>query len=145
MNNILNKIKSNFENNLFEPFVNWLIQKFEIHIQIKRPSLKEQEIWWCSFGQNIGDEENGKGENFMRPVAIIRKYNKNLALVAPTSTKIKDNPYYHQIEYEGQKYSVLISQMKTIDTKRLRKKIVTLSDNDFQKLIQDIIKTIFKE
>ena len=113
--------------------------------KINRPSFKEQEIWWCSFGHNISDEENGKGDNFMRPVVILRKYNKNLALVAPTSTKLKDNQYYHTIEYESNKYSVLISQMKTIDTKRLQKKIVSLSDNDFQKLIQNIIKTIFKQ
>jgi mRNA interferase MazF len=145
MKNLLDKIQNLLNDSLFDPFANWIIQKFVLHSKINRPSFKEQEVWWCSYGQNVGDEENGKGDNFMRPVAIIRKYNKNLALVAPTSTKIKDSPYYHRIEYEGQKYSVLISQMKTIDTKRLQKKIVTLSDNDFQKLIQAIIKTIFKQ
>jgi mRNA interferase MazF len=141
---IRTQINELLEELVFEPFARWIIQKYNLQQKIKRPSFKEQEVWWCSFGYNIGDEEHGKGDNFMRPVTILRKYNKNLALVAPTSTKLKDSEFYYQIEYNGQKYSVLISQLKTIDTKRLQKKIVTLSDNDYKNLINAVIKTIFK-
>ena len=108
---------------MFEKFQVWLKQKFKTQQYEKRPFFNEREIWWCSFGQNIGDEENGKGDNFMRPVVVLKKFNQNICLVAPTSTKLKDNKYYFEIEYNNQKYSVLLSQVRTMDTKRFRKRI----------------------
>jgi hypothetical protein len=38
--------------------------------------IKEREIWWCSAGLNIGDEQNGKNFNFERPFIIIKKFNR---------------------------------------------------------------------
>ena len=36
----------------------------------------EREIWWCSIGLNVGDEQDGKNDYFERPVLVIRKFNK---------------------------------------------------------------------
>ena len=83
---------------ILERFTNWLKLKFQIHNKTSRPSFKEKEIWWSNFGQNVGDEENGKGEFFMRPVLVIKKFNSHLALVVPTSRQLKDNPFYIQIK-----------------------------------------------
>lgn len=123
----------------------WSHLKENIHIQYGRPKYyNEWEIWWCYFGQNIWDEENGKNEYFKRPVVILKKFNKNIALVIPTSTKIKEwNKWYIPISYHEKKYSVLISHLKTIDTKRLEKKIVTLSHEDFSDLQDVVRKSIF--
>jgi mRNA interferase MazF len=99
----------------------------------------------CSMKEKFGDEENGKGENFMRPVVLIRKFNKNICLVAPTSTKLKENPYYHKISYQGQEYSVLLSHLRTIDTKRLKKRIARLSVLDFNCLVQKILEMVFRQ
>ena len=33
-------------------------------------SFHEREIWWCSIGINLGDEQDGKNELFERPVLI---------------------------------------------------------------------------
>jgi hypothetical protein len=38
--------------------------------------FKEREIWWCSAGINIGDEQNGKNFFFERPIIILKKFNK---------------------------------------------------------------------
>jgi len=130
---------------MLEEFTSWIQQKFQIHQKEKNPFFKEREIWWCQFGQNIGDEENGKGDNFMRPVVIIRKYNRNLALVLPTSTKIKDNQYYYKINYKNADYSVLLSQARTIDTKRLKNKIADLPTNDFKKLQIAFVENILRQ
>jgi mRNA interferase MazF len=122
----------------------WNAQKIQIQTKPQRPFyFNEGEVWWCRIGENIGDEENGKGENFMRPVGIIRKFNKNLALVFPISSKLKDSKYYFSISYKGNKYSALVSQIKVIDTKRLTKKISQMSDEDFQKLKEYFQKTLF--
>jgi mRNA interferase MazF len=79
----------------------------------------------------------------MRPAVVISKFNKNICLVAPTSTKLKDNKYYYQIDYKSQQYSVLVSQIRVIDTKRFKKKIAQLSSNDLQKLKNYMAKTLF--
>ena len=133
------------DQNIFQKLTLWIKLKFSIHSEEKRPFFNEREIWWCSFGQNIGDEENGKADNFMRPVAIIRKYNKNLALVLPTSTKLKDSPYYYKIEYKNTEYSALLSQSKTIDTKRLKNKIADLPIDDFKKLRLAFVENILRQ
>ena len=41
----------------------------------------EREIWWCSIGVNLGDEQDGKNELFERPVLVVRKFNRKLAWV----------------------------------------------------------------
>ncbi len=51
---------------MLERFEKWLKQKFRTHKYDKSPFFNERDVWWSSFGQNVGDEENGKGENFMR-------------------------------------------------------------------------------
>lgn len=33
----------------------------------------EREIWWCSIGINVGDEQDGKNERFERPVLVLKK------------------------------------------------------------------------
>jgi mRNA interferase MazF len=131
---------------MLQNFLDWIKVKFHIHSKEKRPLyFNEREIWWCQFGQNIGDEQNGKGVNFMRPVIIIRKFNKNICLVVPTSSVLKTNQFYHEIEYKNQKYSALISQIRTIDVKRLKGKIARLDSTEFENLKTSILEIVFRQ
>ncbi len=50
------------------------------------PFFKEREIWWVSIGINIGHEEDGKGEQYSRPVLILKKFNKYTFSGIPLST-----------------------------------------------------------
>jgi hypothetical protein len=50
-------------------------QNLDIKILDEKFRVHEREIWWCSMGVNIGDEEDGKNELFERPVLILRKFN----------------------------------------------------------------------
>ncbi|HCC06081.1 TPA: hypothetical protein DEP94_01830 [Candidatus Nomurabacteria bacterium] len=102
-----------------------------------------REIWWCSAGLNIGVEADGKNENFERPMLIIKKFNTDMIWVLPLTTKEKQNKYHHKLEHEIIKSWVILSQIKTISTKRLLRKIGSISDLDFKEVIlkvQDIIK-----
>ena len=97
--------------------------------------MKEREIWWLSLGLNIGDEEDGKGEEFQRPVLIIRKFNNSLFWGCALSTKIKENnPYYIKITTQRCVQSVIISQLRLYDTKRLLKKLGFANVSDFDKV-----------
>jgi hypothetical protein len=51
--------------------------------------FKERDIWWCYFGSNIGSEQDGKGDRFLRPVLIFRKFTRNTCWVIPLSTQMK--------------------------------------------------------
>ena len=37
-------------------------------------TFKVREIYWLKIGQNVGYETHGKGEEFLRPVLIFRKF-----------------------------------------------------------------------
>jgi mRNA-degrading endonuclease toxin of MazEF toxin-antitoxin module len=127
---------------LIKKFELWFPLKSSIDSQNKFPKYEEGQIWWCNVGENIGHEENGKGEMFLRPVLIIKKFNSRLFYGLPTSSIIKDNKYYFQINIKNKDISILLSQMRAMDAKRLLYKQARLPDSDFilvKKAISKII------
>ena len=38
--------------------------------------FREKEVWWVALGVNIGFEQDGKGEEFRRPILILKKFKK---------------------------------------------------------------------
>jgi len=110
----------NLEMEYIKDFDNWNIKKKTLNDALsKAPYFKEREIWWLSIGVNIGFEEDGKHEDFLRPVLIMKKFNKNMFLGIPLSTKIKMNPYYIVITAQGKTISAMISQLRVFSSKRL--------------------------
>lgn len=113
-------------------FEEWIKNKKDIETKIRKlPIFHKSEIWWCSIGINIGDEEDGKNENFERPVLILRKFSKNLFIGIPLSTKIKDGEHYVNFKTEKLDYSVLLSQSRILSSKRLLRKINKISRGKF--------------
>ncbi len=101
-----------------------------------------REIWWCSAGLNIGVESDGKNENFERPMLIIKKFNADMVWVLPLTTKEKQNKYHYKLEHETIKSWVILSQIKTISTKRLLRKIGSISEFDFKEVIKRVKNTL---
>ncbi len=97
-----------------------------------------REIWWCSAGLNIGVESNGKNENFERPVLIIKKFNADMIWVLPLTTKEKQDKYHFKLEYENLKSWVILSQIKTISTKRLLRKVGSIPEVHFKEVINRV-------
>ena len=52
------------------------------------------------MGKNIGFEQDGKGENFVRPVVIIKGFNKNMFFGIPLSTKMKEGKFYYKFQFQ---------------------------------------------
>ena len=123
-------------------FLTWFQLKPELDNIQKYPKFEEGDVWWCHLGENIGFEENGKGEKFLRPIIILHKFNQRLFYGLPTSSKLKDNQYYYQIKIKDKQVSVLLSQMKAIDVKRLMYKKGSLSDNELKLLKKKMSKLI---
>lgn len=97
------------------------------------PQFNVREIWYCSLGQNIGREENGKHASFERPVLILKKFNQEVFFGLPLSSMNKNLPFYYLLDYH-EISSVLLSQIRVLDSKRLLRKIRTISKDEFEKI-----------
>jgi mRNA interferase MazF len=113
-------------------FDSWNQLKKKLQQKNKRIFFHEREIWWCSLGLNLGDEEDGKNYYFERPVLVLRRFNSRIALVLPLSSQIKYNRYYHIHSYEKLLVSVLLSQIKVVSTKRFSRFVRKISASEFE-------------
>jgi mRNA interferase MazF len=125
-------------------FDSWNQYKQNIDKKHKLPFFNEREIWWCSIGINVGSEILGKGNNFTRPVLIIKKYSYIAFLGVPMTTKTeKMNNFTYPIDCKNKPSLLLLSQMRTFNAKRLYRKIERINDNEFDDIKQKIIKNTF--
>lgn len=109
--NISNPINNKKEHP--KDFDNWINKKKDCHYKTAKPPMfKERDIWWVSIGVNVGFEEDGKHEKFIRPVLVLRKFNRFMFLGIPMSTRNKDNSYYVKVTVKERIVSVLTSQIR---------------------------------
>jgi len=101
--------------------------------------INEKEIWWSSLGVNLGDEEDGKNSNFERPILIIKKFNNKVVWILPLSTQSGNPKYYFSLEPKETKSYVILSQLRLISIKRLRRMIRKISSKQFDEIRKGII------
>lgn len=103
----------------------------------------EREVWWCWLGANVGSEQDGGGEHFMRPVLVFKKFNNETFWALPITTQVKQNIFHKLIDLrDGISRSVNLSQLKLLDAKRLGKKISIIEEPQYiaiQKAIMILI------
>jgi len=128
---------------MVKDFDQWNIQKKQAHAISQRPMFKEREVWWCSLGLNVGDEQDGKGDAFTRPVLVFKKFNRNVFVGIPLSTQLKENRFYHHIHFSGIDQSLLLSQIRLMDAKRLRDKMGDLPSHEMQNIKEKLGKLLF--
>lgn len=106
-------------------FDNWNGLKKKID-RINCPSEsfpQESEVWICILGKNIGQEQNGKGGKFSRPVLILKKFSNHLFWIVPLSSKQKDLIYYHNFtDPFGCAVTAILSQIRLVSIKRMGRK-----------------------
>lgn len=86
------------------------------------PLFREGEMWWCLIGENVGIEVNGKGDKFTRPVLILKKYDRYSFLGLPMTTKSKTGTWYATVTFKEQTQTVVLSQGRVFDYRRLKEK-----------------------
>ena len=123
---------------MYSQYNNWNEIKITIENENIIVGFKERDIFYMNMGKNIGFEQDGKGENFVRPVVIIKGFNKNMFFGIPLSTKIKEGKFYYKFLFQKKDKLVeniaLLSQMRLFSTKRLLNKIGVISKEDFESL-----------
>lgn len=119
-------------------FKKWHGKKTAIdHIE-KRPFFHEREIWYCHLGLNVGFEQDGSGDDFLRPVIILRKFNREVLWVLPLTHTKKNNRYYYSFYFIDGISTAILSQLKLIDSKRLSYKIGGINNKSFVELKQKL-------
>jgi len=127
-------------------FKKWHGQKTEIHNNKIRPFFHEREIWFSSLGENIGFEQDGSGENFLRPILILKKFNNEVIWTLPLTRTDKIGKYYFRISLvtddgktDNSLSVVILSQLRLVDAKRLQYKMGTIKENEFIKIKEALV------
>jgi mRNA interferase MazF len=121
-------------------FAGWAGLKPKIHYSKdeNRIYFKTREIWWASLGVNIGYEQDGKHDKYERPVLIVRKFGAGALWILPLTSKNKIDRFYYRFREGIHIYSIILSQLRLISSKRLSRKIRTLPENEFQEVVRNI-------
>lgn len=100
-----------------------------------RAPVKLGEIYWCRIGLNIGVEQDGKGNNFMRPVIILKKFSNEIVLIVPLTTKNHKGDWYINLSIDDEKVQDILNQIRPIDTKRLLSSLGQIGETEVTKII----------
>ena len=89
----------------------------------KQLFFKERDIFYAKLGENIGYEQNGKGDKFQRPVVVLKKYNQDFFLGVPLTSVPKTGKYYFAFSFkEGVISYAILSQVRAFDKKKVNEK-----------------------
>ncbi len=112
----------------------WNIKKKLVHLEQSR-LYTVREVWWCRLGINIGSEQDGNGNEFLRPVVIVRGFGADVCMVIPLTTSTHRHSLRVPVgDIQWKSASALLSQVRVVDTRRLVEKIGFLEQEIFQHL-----------
>lgn len=108
--------------NLFD---NWNNVKKDINNKRANINIKEGCVYWINVGFNVGCEVNGKGENFARPVLVLKKIYINNThhyfIGIPLTTKKRTGFLYHRLtnKKDNIKVTAMLGQIRIFDIQRV--------------------------
>ena len=123
-------------------FDGWIKVKENLHFFGTFRSIKEGEIWWCSVGENVGVEINGKQELFLRPVLIMKKLSKFGFMAIPLTSKEHAGPWYIKFIFKNKNQYANLSQARMMSVNRLCRKMGTVPQSDLG-LVKNGFKKLF--
>lgn len=115
-------------------FQEWHTEKRDLHEDKVRAFFHEREVWFASVGVNIGFEQDGRGNKFLRPVIILKKFNNEVLWCIPLTKNQKRGKYYFSVTLNGEVSTAILSQIRLIDSKRLQYKIGDIATGDFDEI-----------
>lgn len=112
----------------------WEALKVQLQSKKSMAYFHERELWICHIGSNVGFEQDGKGSEFVRPVLIFKKFNKTLFLGMPLTSTSKKDRHYFTFEFGDRKSTVILSQVRVFDVRRLKRKMGEMNADEFKML-----------
>ena len=127
-------------------FIEWIKLKIhldrESYVNFDDPNSKRKprylhdgEIWWCSMGENIGVEVNGKNEQFSRPIVIYQRLGGYAFMGIPLTSQPHTLPWFMHFKLNGRDEYAALCQAQTKSVARLRRKMGKMSAKDFKRLV----------
>ena len=108
--------KQNSTQKLFDA---WNYQKKIVDARKNTKTIKERDILFLQIGENVGFEQNGKGEKFLRPVLVYKKFSNHLFLGIPLTSKLKEGRFYAEFSFKEKPSNAILSQIRLFDSKRI--------------------------
>lgn len=115
----------------------WNIKKQGINLNAAAPQFNEGEIWHCHMGINIGFEADGKKNNFLRPIFILKRFNQHTFWALPLTHMGKSNIYYHQPQHDSLGY-LNLSQLRLMDARRLVRRKVKIAPKEVEEIKEKV-------
>jgi mRNA interferase MazF len=127
-------------------FDQWNEKKKITHQREGVPAFRVRDIWWMQLGKNIASESFGKGKDFLRPVIILQKFYGNSALIIPLTKQKKIGNYYFVFQdSSGNAQTAILSQVRYIDGRRLRRKFAVIDTKIFRLIQSHFFKLVSKK
>ncbi len=125
-----------------EIFDKWNEVKKVVQNDEKIRLFKQRDIFFINMGQNVGFEQNGKGENFVRPIIILKRITNQMFLGIPLSSQLKKGDWFFEFEFDTKddvsRNIAIIPQIKMFSSRRLLNKIGVIKTKDFEILKQKV-------
>jgi mRNA-degrading endonuclease toxin of MazEF toxin-antitoxin module len=115
-------------------FDGWNMIKKRLDKSNRKVTFYEKEIWWCSTGVNVGSEQDGKGDIFMRPVYILKTINSRTFLGISLTSKLKEDAAHVSFYFNYDITTAKLSQIKVYDRNRLLKLVGRTTDYLHEKM-----------
>jgi mRNA interferase MazF len=115
-------------------FSKWFKKKMVVHNEKARPFFRDGEVWFTALGENVGFEQDGRGDNYLRPVAIIRKFNNEIFWAVPLTKNKKRGEFYFSFSLDGNTSTAILSQIRLVDAKRLFYRLGVIRSEDLTEM-----------
>jgi mRNA-degrading endonuclease toxin of MazEF toxin-antitoxin module len=116
-------------------FDEWNIRKQSLQYN-EKPYIKfhARDVWWCSYGVNLGSEQDGVGDNFERLCVVVKKLSGSTFVALPLSTKEKLPDFQVKVKVivKGKVGYVLLDQVRVLDVKRMLRKVGYIDKVEFE-------------
>ena len=82
-------------------FDDWNHLKQQLDLRENEKHIREGDIWFCSIGENVGHEQNGKNKYFERPILIVRKFTQDYFWAIPLTSVERTGPLSIKFHFNG--------------------------------------------
>lgn len=74
---------------MIKNFDAWNNRKKELEDKTAQYLFKTGDVWWCAVGLNVGTESCGKGNDYQRPVLVLKKLSNDSFIGIPLKQKLE--------------------------------------------------------
>jgi len=115
-------------------FDQWNNKKKQLEQIEEKFLFKTGDIWWCSVGLNVKVESCGKGQDYQRPVLVLKKLSAVSFIGIPLSTQRKTGSWFIDITIHGEKRYALLYQIRMFSTNRFQRRLASLDESDLTRV-----------